>query len=122
MRGPFAFRSAGRRHTSQASQTLAANEAKLLSNLIAWTLSKLRYFVWSVNDVLPPYRTIEGYLETKASNTETNKFYIWVASTRIEVDSRTFELLIVGENMRVMCTKSHRAINIDRIIPGSGPG
>ena len=90
--------------------------------LIAWLLSKLRYVVWSVKDALPPYHTVEGYLETKATTADGSKHYIWVASTRIEVDPQTFELLIVGENMRVLCTKSNRAINIDRLIPGSGPG
>ena len=85
-------------------------------------MSMLRHAVWSFNDVLPPYHTVEGYLETKARGLESGKHFIWVASTRIEVDAETFELLIVGENMRVMCTKSYRAINIDRLIPGSGPG
>ena len=91
-------------------------------NLFARIISKLRHVAWSLNDVLPPYRTVEGYLETKARGVESGRHFIWVASTRIEVDAETFELLIVGENMRVMCTKSYRAINIDRLIPGSGPG
>ncbi len=85
-------------------------------------VTSLRRAAWSFNDVLPPYRTVEGYLETKARGLESGRHFIWVASTRIEVDAETFELLIVGENMRVMCTKSYRAINIDRLIPGSGPG
>ena len=89
---------------------------------IAWLISKLRYVVWSVNDALPPYHTVEGFLETKATAADGSKHYIWVASTRIEVDSQTLELLIVGENMRVLCTKSNRAINIDLLRTRSGPG
>ena len=97
-------------------------EADLLVTFFARIISGFRHAVWSVKDVLPPYRTVEGYLETKVRSLESGKHFIWVASTRIEVDAETFELLIVGENMRVMCTKSYRAINIDRLIPGSGPG
>ena len=91
-------------------------------NFFARIMARLRHVAWSLNDVLPPYHTVEGYLETKARGMESGRHFIWVASTRIEVDAETFELLIVGENMRVMCTKSYRAINIDRLIPGSGPG
>ncbi len=97
-------------------------EADLLVTFFTRIISGFRHAVWSVKDVLPPYRTVEGYLETKVRGLESRKHFIWVASTRIEVDAETFELLIVGENMRVMCTKSYRAINIDRLIPGSGPG
>ena len=81
----------------------------------------MKRWLWTLVDAVPPYRRVEGFLETKETDAGGGKHYIWVASTKIEVDSNTFELLIVGENMRVLCTRSNRAINIDRLVPGSGP-
>ena len=93
----------------------------MIPTFLERVFSRLRYWVWTLVDAAPPYRRVEGFLETKQTDAGGGKHYIWVASTRIEVDSATFELLIVGENMRVLCTKSNRAINIDRLVSGGGP-
>ena len=77
-------------------------------------------WLWHLADALPPYLMVEGPLETK--ETDANKHYLSVASTRVEVDEATFNLLVVGENLRVRYTRGHRAINIDRLMPSRGPG
>ena len=77
-------------------------------------------WLWHLADAFPPYLIVEGPLETK--ETDANKHYLSVASTRVEVDEATVGLLVVGENLRVRYTRGRRAINIDRLMPSRGPG
>ena len=81
----------------------------------------LRYWVWTLLDALPPYRKVEGLLDTKDMDSD-GKYYVSVGLTRVEVDHSTFETLVAGESLRVRYTRGHRAISIDRLTPGSGPG
>ena len=81
----------------------------------------LKYWVWTLIDALPPYHHGEGVLESKESHPD-GKFYIYVSSAKIEVDGATFDSMVVGENLWVRYTKGGRAVNIDRILPGRGPG
>ena len=70
---------------------------------------------------MPPYHLVEGPLETKETDTK-GKFYIHVGSAKVEIDKATFDALVVGESLRVRYTRGHRGINIDRLLPGKGPG
>ena len=81
----------------------------------------LRGWVWTLTDAIPPYRKVEGPLETKEMDPDGG-FYINVGGARVEVDTATFGWLVVGENLRVRYTKGNRAINIDRLLSGKGPG
>ena len=88
--------------------------------LKSWT-QWLKAWVWTLWDAIPPYRKAEGLLETKETSPH-GKSYIHVGGARVEVDRATFESLVVGENLRVRYTRGNRAINIDRVLPGRGPG
>ena len=85
--------------------------------LWAW----LKFWVWTLTDAIPPYHVIEGPLDSKEIHPD-GKPCIIVGSATVEVDMATFETLVVGENLRVRYTKGNRAVNIDRLLPGRGPG
>ena len=80
----------------------------------------LKSWVRARTDILPPYSIAEGVLEAK--DTGNGRFYIIVAGARVQVDGTTYEILGIGEQLRVRYTKGNRATNIDRFIPGNGPG
>ena len=84
-----------------------------------WTW--LKAWVWTLTDAIPPYHIIEGPLDSKEVLSD-GKSYIIVGSATVEVDTATFDTLVVGENLRVRYTKGNRAVNIDRLLPGRGPG
>ena len=90
--------------------------------MVNWALRSLRFWIWTLVDAIPPYQRAEGLLETKETDSTGRIHYICVASAKVEVDKSTFETLIVGENLRVRYTRGNRAINIDRLMPGRGPG
>ncbi len=81
----------------------------------------LNSWLWSLADAFPPYLNVEGIVETKETSPE-GWYMILVGSVRVSVDRATFDVLVVGENVRVRYTRGHRAINIDRILRGRGPG
>ena len=81
----------------------------------------LKHWLWTLIDAFPPYRIAEGLLEAKETDSR-GRCYISVGPGRVEVDKVTFEMLVVGENLRVRYTRGHRAISIDRLLPGRGPG
>ena len=80
-----------------------------------------RFWIWTLEDAFPPYHKVEGPLENKETNSD-DKHFLYVGSARVEVDEATFNSLVVGENLRVRYTRGNRAINIDRLMPGAGPG
>ena len=80
-----------------------------------------RFWIWTLEDAFPPYRKVEGPLENKETGSN-GKRYICIGSARVEVDENTFNSLVEGENLRVRYTRGNRAINIDRLMPGGGPG
>lgn len=88
--------------------------ASRLRRLVVWA-------IWSMFDALPPYRISEGLLVSKET-TQEGKSVITVNAAKVEVDRMTFDLLVIGENLRVRHTRGRRAINIDRMLPGRGPG
>ena len=70
----------------------------------------------SVVDALPPYKRVEGLLADKGTDTRGN-YYILVGTEIIGVDWLTFELLMIGEPLRIRATRANQAINIDRLSP-----
>ncbi len=80
----------------------------------------LRY-LYSFIDIFPPYRIVEGLLEGKEHVEGTSEYKIHVSSQKIEVDSHTFDILMIGETLKIRHTRSNKAINIDRLIPEQGP-
>ena len=81
----------------------------------------LKHWVWNLLDALPPYRKVEGLVDSKETGPD-GKLYLAVGSARVEVDAATFDALIVGESLLVRYTRGNRAISIDRLLPGRGPG
>ena len=67
-------------------------------------------------DALPPYRRVEGLLADKGTDARGNH-YILVGTEIIGVDWLTFELLMIGEPLRIRATRANQAINIDRLSP-----
>ena len=76
----------------------------------------LKTFLYQLLDLIPPYRKIQGLLVGKETGPD-GSFYILVDGDMIQVDWFTFEVLIVGEPLRIRCTRNFRAINIDRLLP-----
>ena len=70
----------------------------------------------SAVDAVPPYRKIEGRLDAKEASHD-GSYYLAVDTEIVEVDRLTFDTLMVGEALRIRCTRSMKAINIDRLIP-----
>ena len=65
---------------------------------------------------VPPYRRIEGNLISKEARPD-GTYFILVADEIIEVDWLTYEMLMVGEALRIRATRDNEAINIDRLMP-----
>lgn len=89
----------------------------LVNSFGHWLKSWLKALI----DSFPPYHRVEGLLEAKEVNPE-GKLCISVGSVGIEVDRTTFDVLVVGERLRVLYTRRRRAITVDRLLPGKGPG
>ena len=85
---------------------------------VVWGAARREVGAWlrSVGDALPPYQHAEGHLTAKEAD-PAGRYYIFVESTRIEVDRPTAEILAVGEDVKVRYTRRGRAINIDRLVP-----
>ena len=90
---------------------------RLLARLVRW----FSRWLWALKDSLPPYRVVEGQLETKELGTD-EKYLVCVSSSWVEVDGQTYDTLVVGENLRVRYTRGRRAVNIDRLLSRRGPG
>lgn len=69
-----------------------------------------------VLNAVPPYRNIQGRLMDKEAG-RGGSYYILVDDEMVEVDWLTFDVLMVGEALRIRATRDNRAINIDRLMP-----
>ena len=78
----------------------------------------LKHWLWTLGDAFPPYRNVRGQLESK--NATMQNYYIRVGGVRVEVDRATFDTLAVGDSLRVLYTRGHRAVNIDQIVSENG--
>ena len=70
----------------------------------------------SLVDAFPPYLYIEGRLTAKERG-PNGAHYLLVDTEVVEVDWLTYETLVVGEPLRVRATRTHKAVNIDRLVP-----
>lgn len=82
--------------------------------MLRWLMYEIKSRFDLVVDVIPPYRWVEGILSGKEISSETRHF-ILVESEMVEVDWLTYEVLMEGEALRIRCTRSYRAISIDRL-------
>ncbi len=80
---------------------------------------KVESWALSLVDALPPYYSVEGTLESKRAD-ENGKRILMVNGAPISVDQPTFDILDIGERIRVRYTRGARAINIDRYISPNG--
>ena len=69
----------------------------------------------SLTDALPPYYIAEGHLDMKGK-ADDGRLRIHVNSAWVSVDQPTFDLLKIGEHVRVRYTRRVRAISIDRFV------
>ena len=67
-------------------------------------------------DAAPPYRRIEGRVTAKEADRHGGFFLLVDDSEIVEVDWLTYEILMEGEAVRVRCTRSNKAISIDRLL------
>ena len=88
------------------------NSSVVPKRLLRAALSVIR----AVLAAVPPYRNIEGLLMDKEAGRD-GSYYILVDDEMVEVDWLTFDVLMVGEALRIRATRDNRAINIDRLMP-----
>ncbi len=72
-----------------------------------------------LTDALPPYYVAEGPLDMKGK-ADDGRLRIHVNGAWVSVDQATFDLLEIGEYVRVRYTRRVRAINIDRFANHNG--
>ena len=98
---------------------MASFQSKALKGPVEFAMRLWRAVVVVGNtaiDAVPPYRNIEGRLDAKEAGHD-GSYYLAVNTEIVEVDRLTFHTLIVGEALRIRCTRSMKAISIDRLIP-----
>ena len=66
-------------------------------------------------NAMPPYTWVEGRLDAKEMSPD-GAYFILVREEIMEVDWLTFDKLMVGEALRIRCTRDNRAVSIDRLI------
>ena len=88
----------------------------MIERALALVLRTAKLIAGSLVDASPPYRRLEGIMVAKEA-TSDGRYYILLQEEMVEVDSLTFGILMVGEALRVRCTRGYRAINIDRLSP-----
>ena len=81
-----------------------------------WLGRFIRYITAWVLYAVPPYRRFEGSLTSKEARPD-GTYFILVAGEIIQVDWLTYDMLMVGEALRVRATRDNEAINIDRLMP-----
>ena len=81
-----------------------------------WLGRFIRHITAWVLYAVPPYRRFEGNLTSKEARPD-GTYFILVADEIIQVDWLTYEMLMVGEALRVRATRDNEAINIDRLMP-----
>ena len=82
----------------------------------------LTKYLNGIIDLFPPYQITEGLLEGKEHIEGSSIYIIYISSLKIEVDLYTFDILMIGETLKIRHTRLNKAINIDRLIPEQGPG
>ena len=83
----------------------------------AWipkVLSALRSGGAHFVDMFPPYRRVEGQLRDKGTDPH-GEYNLLIEDQIVLVDWLTYETLIVGEPLRILMTRTNRAIKSDRV-------
>ena len=81
-----------------------------------WLGRMVRNIIAGVLYAVPPYKRIEGNLISKEARPD-GTYFILVADEIVQVDWLTYEMLMVGEALRIRATRDNEAINIDRLMP-----
>ena len=76
-------------------------------------------WISALADIMPPYYVAEGRLDMKGK-ADDGRLRIHVNGAWLSVDQPTFDLLTIGEYVRVRYTRRVRAINIDRHVSRNG--
>ena len=76
-------------------------------------------WIGTLADALPPYYVAEGQLVMKGK-ADDGRLRIHVNGAWVSVDQPTFDLLTIGEHVRVRYTRRVRAISIDRYANNNG--
>ena len=76
-------------------------------------------WISTIADALPPYYVAEGRLDMKGK-ADDGRLRIHVNGAWVSVDQPTYDLLTIGEYVRVRYTRRVRAINIDRYVSTNG--
>lgn len=92
----------------------------VILSLIVKLTTHTRYSLWSLYDSFPPYEILDGQLDIKERNTD-GKYLISLRNNWLEIDKQTYDFLVVGEFLRVRCTRGRKVVSIDRILPDRGP-
>jgi len=74
-----------------------------------------RRIIRMIIGILPPYPLIEGQLNAKERGPEGAFYILLDTSDVIEVDSFTWNTLIIGEPIRIRCTRENKAVYIIRL-------
>jgi len=87
-----------------------------INDWIPKVLSVLRSGGANLVDMFPPYKRVEGQLRDKGTDSH-GEYNLLVEDQIVLVDWLTCETLIVGEPLRILMTRTNRAISIDRVSP-----
>ena len=79
------------------------------------------HWLWSLYDSCPPYEILDGQLDMKERSAD-GRYVMSLRNNWLEIDKQTYDVLVAGEFLRVRCTRGRRAVSIDRIVSGRGPG
>ena len=106
-------------HNHRGASTQRTRRASMsLGRLARGPWRVVKPWVSTLWDAVPPFNLAEGPLTDKEIG-DDGTCYIAVGSARVEVDRVTFEMLELGELIRVRYTRANRAINIDRFVSGT---
>ena len=97
---------------AQLQTTRQSEQLKMIARAIV-------NWVNSLADALPPYYVAEGQLDMKGK-ADDGRLRIHVNGAWVSVDQPTFDLLTIGEHVRVRYTRRVRAISIDRYVSRNG--
>ena len=91
-----------------------------IQSLLHKLVDSTGHWLWSLYDSCPPYEILDGQLDIKERSSD-GKYLISLRNTWLVIDKQTYDVLVVGEFLRVRCTRGRRAVNIDRIFSDRGP-
>ena len=97
--------------SSSATSHLRGLTAKVACLLTGFSKA-IESLVRSIFDAIPPYRVSRGRVDAKGFTHEGLPF-IAVSSKRIIMDRHTFDILSVGQRVKIRYTRTAKAIDIE---------